>query len=344
MRGGGEQPSDESQPDAEQPDPEQPDAGQPDPEHSDADERYGPEVTDLIIQYHPDTLERGRVRREVVVEFFEQTGNPQAARIAASLPVDSAGYYDEAAIDALFVEVHTELQRLHEEFLHGERLLNVLRPLVDALLASGLEKLRIVDVGCGTGFVVRWLAACAGFDERVELTGCDYNRALIAAANDAKRAEGLNCDFVIGNAFRLREPAHIYLSMGVVHHFRGPDLDQFFEQQCGADTLAFVHFDIAPTWLAPLGAWLFHVARMRTAIARHDGVLSTLRAHRDDVLLGAARRAGGAKGIETALYGVPWRWLPITRIIRPVVGIRTEHKQAWVSRMGERARLFGEFA
>ncbi len=308
------------------------------------DERYGPEVTDLIIHYDPDTLERGRVRRDVVVDFFEQSGNGQAARIAGALPVDSAGYYDEQAVDALFVEVHTELQRLHEEFLHGERLLNVLAPLVDGLLESGIEKLRVVDVGCGSGFVVRWLAACAGFDERVELTGCDYNRALIAAANDAARAEKLRCDFVIGNAFRLREPAHVYLSMGVVHHFRGEDLERFFAQQCGPETLAFIHFDIAPTWLAPLGAWLFHVARMRTAIARHDGVLSTLRAHPDDVLLGAARRAAASRGIETALYGLPWRWLPITRIIRPVVGIRGEYKAAWLSRMGARAQLFEEFA
>ncbi|MCA9630557.1 MAG: class I SAM-dependent methyltransferase [Myxococcales bacterium] len=314
-----------------------------------AEERFGPEITDLLIRYDPDTLERGRVRRDVVVDFFEQTGNRQAARIARKLPADSAGYYEEPEIDALFVEVHTELQRLHEEFLHGERLLNLLRPLVEALVASGVDALRVVDVGCGTGFVVRWLAACAGFDEGVSLTGCDYNRALIEAANEAKRAEGLRCDFVIGNAFRLREPAHIYLSMGVVHHFRGPDLEAFFEQQCGRETLAFIHFDIAPTWLAPLGAWLFHVARMRTAIARHDGVLSALRAHSDETLLGAARRAArghAAPGhqLETALYAVPSRWLPITRIVRPVVGIRTEYKDAWMDRMGERARLFEEFA
>lgn len=308
-----------------------------------AEERYGPEVTDLIVHYDPDTLERGQVRRDVVVDFFEQTGNSRAARIAGALPIDSAGYYQEAAIDELFVEVHTELQRLHEEFLHGERLLSVLGPLVECLQASGVEELRIVDVGCGSGFVVRWLAACAGFDERVKLTGCDYNRALIAAANDAKRAEDLNCDFVIGNAFRLRQPAHIYISMGVVHHFRGPDLARFFAQQCGADTLAFIHFDIAPTWLAPLGAWLFHVARMRTAIARHDGVLSTLRAHPDEDLLGAARKAAGPRGLETALYGVPWRWFPVTRIIRPVVGVRTEYKEGWLSRMGDRAQLFEAF-
>src|SRR5690606_37138707 len=105
-------------------------------------------------------------------------------------------------------------------------------------------------------------------------------------------------------------------------------------------TLAFIHFDIAPTWLASIGAWLFHRTRMRTQIARHDGVLSARRAHGDDVLLGAAR--SGASALRSALYALPSRWLPITRVIRPVVGILPEHQAAWLARLGSDRRLFTE--
>lgn len=303
--------------------------------------RLGPEITDLIVDYDAVTLERRDVQLSDVLNALAAVGNRQALRIAAQLPTDSAGTLDSGRVDQLFVAVHTELQRLHEEFLHGERLLRLLRPLVDALLRAGEPKLRIVDVGCGSGFVVRWLAAYAGFDPRVELIGCDYNRALVGAAQQAAEEEQLSCRFVVGNAYELREPAHVYLSMGVLHHFRGKSLVEFFEQQATPTTQAFIHFDIAPTWLAPLGAWLFHRTRMRTLIARHDGVLSAKRAQADDVLLGAAR--SGASQLRTALFALPSPWLPVTRVIRPVVGIRPAHQAAWLAGLGPDQRLFTEF-
>jgi hypothetical protein len=49
-----------------------------------------------------------------------------------------------------------------------------------------------------------------------------------------------------------------------------------FQVQRGA---AFVHTDIKQTWAASIGAWVFHQARMREPLARHDGVLSAAGAH-----------------------------------------------------------------
>jgi SAM-dependent methyltransferase len=288
-----------------------------------------PEITDLIIAYDYETRERLPVRKAEVVERFLALGRADAAKLVAALPEED-GHFVNEAIDALMVRVHTELQRLHEEFHNGERIATVLKPLCETLRGHG--RLRIADVGCGTGFAVRWLSMHGELGDDVALVGCDYNAALIAAAREVARQEGLRCRFEVENAFRLRERASIYLSMGVVHHFRGEELDDFFRAQLHDDTLAFVHFDIAPSWLTPLGAWIFHIARMREPIARHDGVLSALRAHPDEVLLASARRV--ATDFAVGLYATPRGLLPITRTIRPIIGVRRAHAAALRERLG----------
>src|SRR5262249_52328367 len=120
---------------------------------------------------------------------------------------------------------------------------------------------------------------------------CDYNAAFIRLAARLADEENLPCRFVVANAFQLEQKATIFMSTGVIHHFRGDALDQFMAQQAAEQPPAFVHSDIKPTYLAPLGSWLFHEARMREPLARHDGILSAQRAHPGERLTAAARRA-----------------------------------------------------
>src|SRR6185436_464818 len=100
--------------------------------------------------------------------------------------------------------------------------------------------------------------------------------------------------------FALSEPATVFLTTGVIHHFRGPALVDFFRQHEQPHAAAFLHFDFQPSLLAPLGSWLFHAVRMREPLARHDGVLSAVRAHTAATLVGAARE--GAPGYATGMY------------------------------------------
>lgn len=294
-----------------------------------------PEISDLIVAYDPETLERLPVLQGEVVARFEAMGRGQAASIVRAMPARD-GVLDPHAVDDVLLRSHRELQRLSEEFCQGARVRELLRPTIELLRTRGVSPIRIVDVGCGIGYVVRWLVARGGLGDDVQLVGCDYNRALVAEARRLARLESLRCEWVVGNAFTLDEPGHVFISTGVLHHFRGDGLVAFFREQANG-AQAFFHFDIDPSWLAPLGSWLFHRARMRVPLARHDGVLSAIRAHPAPVLLDAASR--GAPEFRVAMYRVPDPRVPIVRVLRPVVGVRRELWAGWRAALGHDARL-----
>lgn len=291
------------------------------------------EISDHVVDYEPDTLARRPVRKADVLGRFEALGDRFALRVLRRLP-ERGGVLDPDAIDALLVRAHCELQRLSEEFQQGRRVLGLLRPLVDALHASGIRPVRIVDLGCGLGFVIRWLAASGELHD-VELVGCDYNAALIAVAAATAAAEGLPCRFAVGNAFAQTEPSHVIISTGVIHHFRGDDLARVFAEHAAVE--AFVHHDIRPSWAAPLGSWMFHKSRMRVPLAQHDGIASAMRAHDDDTLLEAAR--AGCPNFRIGLYDTGSRLLPIFKVLRPVLGVRAIHEAAFVDALGPRRHL-----
>ncbi len=279
------------------------------------------EISDLVVDHSPGARDRLPVRRADVVARLAAAGDRRGARIAAGLVCDADGVLDPDAVDRRLVAVHTELQRLSEELRLGDRIADLLRPLGAAIRAAAPagRPLRVVDVGCGLGYLVRWLAASGALGAGVELLGMDFNPALVAEAERLARDEGLDCRFVGGDAFALAEPATVYVSTGVLHHFRGPDLDAFFAAQSAPETEAFCHFDIAATSLTPVGAWIFHRARMRDPLGRHDGVVSARRAHDDATLL---RAAGHAAGMVPLVYEPRGLSNPFCTTIRPVLGVR----------------------
>ena len=149
--------------------------------------------------------------------------------------------------------------------------------------------------------------------------------ALIAEGQKLVQKEALGGRLEVGNAFAMGDEdtpsPTVFLSSGVLHHLRGEGLVSFFRNQAHAD--AFFHFDIQPSWLAPLGAWFFHRARMREPLARQDGVRSAMRSHDGDVLLAAARQ--GVPEHRVALFRVGSPLFPLVRTMRPVVGVASRH-------------------
>jgi 2-polyprenyl-3-methyl-5-hydroxy-6-metoxy-1,4-benzoquinol methylase len=300
-----------------------------------------PEITDLIIQYDPLSCARLPVRKKEVLEAFSRFHNRKALRAVAALP-ETGGVLDERELDALLLTVHWEMQRLAEEFYHGHRVWELLGPVIASIRAAGIvERLRIVDVGCGIGYVPRWFAANLPLaDLNIEIIGMDLNATLIAEAQRLATAENLACRFVQGDAFASEHAGHILLSTGVVHHFRGDALSEFLRQHERPVTQAFLHFEFQPWALAPLGSQFFHYLRMRTAIARHDGVLSAIRAYDARILTEAARAA--APGFAAGIYGAKVGKTPIPRVFHTLAGVRHHLAPELRRQLGRHSGRLGE--
>jgi SAM-dependent methyltransferase len=256
------------------------------------------EISDLIVRFDSATLEPLPVRRRDVEAAFIAAGDRGAARIVQRLP-ERAGALDQDFVRHLLIEVHCEIQRLAEEFQHGQRMHAILASVLAWLPDSAPRPIRVVDIGCGTGYVLRWLARFGSFGRAVELVGVDFNRGLIDEATRLAEEEALDVRFERGDALRRDEGADVYISTGVLHHFEPEQLVEFFERQRGAH--AAVHFDFRPSRLGWLGAQLFHQLRMRHPLSRHDGVASALRAYPRETLLRAARK--GLPGYDLSMRG-----------------------------------------
>ena len=293
------------------------------------------EISDLIAAWDPVTGERLPVARTDVLARLRAAGDERAVRIVEQMPA-SDGILEPGAVDRLYVRVHTELQRLGEELHLARRFTELLVPVLAAVRAAGWgPPLRVVDIGCGVGFVVRTLAASGILGTDVELLGVDQNPVLVAEAARLADDEGLPCRFVCGDAFALTEAATVYLSSGLLHHLHAGALPDFFGAQVDRGAAAFIHYDIASTRLAPLGAWVFHRARMREPLGRHDGVASARRAHDHRLLLAAAAQA---QGMDTFVFRPVFHTNPFCAAMHPVVGIRPELAEGFRRALGRRAR------
>ena len=300
-----------------------------------------PEITDLIIQHDPTSLSRLPVLKQDVLSVFSKFANRKAIRAVEALP-DIAGILDDQAIDRILISTHWEMQRLAEEFYHGDRVWDLLRRVVAAIRSSGYRDIiRVIDVGCGIGYTARWLAARLPLERyQLEVVGMDLNSALIREAKRLAAMEQLNCRFVHGDAFSREHSGQIYLSTGVIHHFRGESLREFLHRHEQPETFAFLHYDFQPSFLAPYGSWFFHYLRMRTAIARHDGVLSAVRAHHAETLIEAARRC--APGFASGIYGAKIWKTPAPRVFHTLLGMRRSLLGEFRRQLGARAARLGE--
>ena len=280
------------------------------------------EITDLLWQCN-DHGQPIPVPRAEAVSRLAGLGQRRAARIVGRMPA-TGGVLDAQYVDELMLRVHCELQRLSEELQLARRIAGLLAPLVARLRETGGAPVRVVDVGCGVGYVVRWLAATSALGAGVELTGVDLNATLVGAAIRLAERESLNCRFVRGNAFNPGLAVDdgrrtVVISSGLMHHLPAGGLAGFFAAQAALDVAAFAHWDIVPCAWSTLGAWVFHQARMREPVSRHDGVMSARRAHPAEVLLAAAR-AGAPDYAARALEGGRWQPRAID-VLRPVVGV-----------------------
>jgi len=158
------------------------------------------EISDVIVSYDPSSLKRRPVKQADAIDALRGPASPYAHQIVKDIP-QSNGILNNEAVDQLLISAHSELQRMWEEFFHGPRVALILQHLVKALRKTGISrKLRVVDVGCGPGFTLRWLAAHEILKDEVTWIGADYNAALIGHAQNLAQAERLPVQFVLARS------------------------------------------------------------------------------------------------------------------------------------------------
>jgi SAM-dependent methyltransferase len=287
------------------------------------------EIIDLLWPIDGDGNRLPVVQAEAV-EQLASLGQRRAARIVARMPSDSGGVLDPGYVDDLMVRVHCELQRLSEELQLARRVADLLGPIVARVREANPGGLvRIVDLGCGLGYVLRYLAATAtrgspALGPGVELVGAETNGTLVSTATELAEREGLTCRFVRADAFLPGAviddgPRTVVISIGLLHHLPAAELSGFFAAQARLGVAAFAHWDIVPCFWSTLGAWMLLQARMREPVSRYDGVVSARRAHPASVLLAAAR-AGAPGYAPRVLEGARWHPKAID-VLRPIVGM-----------------------
>ena len=89
--------------------------------------------------------------------------------------------------------------------------------LLEPLLTPGV---RVLDVGCGTG----WLAQTLAYHYKAVVTGIDFNPVAIARAQETAAVARLTATFVAADLFEYRppQPFAIVTSLGVLSHQQLP--------------------------------------------------------------------------------------------------------------------------
>lgn len=74
---------------------------------------------------------------------------------------------------------------------------------------------RVLEVGCGEGFVAEQLAG-----QYTEYVGIDYSKGLIEIARERRRGTGAKISFIESDLFRFHDtrPFDVVLMIGVLHH------------------------------------------------------------------------------------------------------------------------------
>lgn len=192
--------------------------------------------------------------------------------------------------------------RMHAAALAGLRRVNRLSRVRQVLLrhismhgAPHGAPLRILDVACGSGDLVVWLArklACRGVP--TEVSGCDIRSTAIDEARRLSAAAKQPAEFFLHDAVRTRLPPgyDVVTCSLFLHHLDEDDAVRLLANLAeGARSLVLLD-DLRRTRLGYLLAWFGSRLLSRSPVVHVDGPLSVAAAFTPDEARELATRAG----------------------------------------------------
>ena len=197
-----------------------------------------------------------------------------------------------------------DIARLNRWFLGHRATLSWLKSIAAPALAKpgrGTRPLRILDVGCGYGDllrrIVRW-AAASGVP--VEATGMDINPDAVAIASEDGKAKGIGWVCADIFAYEPPEPVDLVVSSLFAHHLRDAEVVRFIGWMEKRARIGWFINDLSrnsvPYFLLAAFA---KVARLHPFV-RHDGPVSIARAFRPEDW----ERTCAAAGLKRAQFDI----------------------------------------
>lgn len=176
-----------------------------------------------------------------------------------------------------------------------------LRPF---LTKSSAGPVQVLDVGCGDGEFLRYLARhCRREEIPCRLTGWDFNPKTLDRARKAS-AGFPEIDFLQRDLHKQPEfpEGTVVICNLFLHHFTDTQIRRLLEHWLLQSPRAIVINDLHRNCAAYYLFWLFGLIFMRSPIARSDGRISILRGFRREDF---SRLAAGLPLRRTRLV---WRW------------------------------------
>jgi SAM-dependent methyltransferase len=159
------------------------------------------------------------------------------------------------------------------------------RPTLDfleRLWSSSPAELRIVDVGCGGGDMLRRIERWAAAKRiPVKLTGIDLNPYAARAAQEFTPA-GSAIEWITGDAFSYTDPIDVVLSSLFTHHLAEQEIVSFL---AWSERVAQRGWFVNDLCREPLSCRLFGIlagAMRWHRFVQHDGPVSFRRSFRED--------------------------------------------------------------
>ena len=157
------------------------------------------------------------------------------------------------------------------------RFWNALLPTLKQSQRDQSKRLKIADVGCGDGYLLRQLSAratAAGFD--IDWIGYDFSATACQLAAEKAGAAGADIRFdqVDILAAEMPEKVDVVLNSLFLHHFEAADVEAILKKFRDATTQAFIVEDLRRTVLGYRLAWYCGRLLTRSPIVHYDGVVS----------------------------------------------------------------------
>ncbi len=172
------------------------------------------------------------------------------------------------------------------------------------------EKYHLVDMGCGSGDAMKYMAAWARRNNlNIKFTGVDVSSVAVGYLNEHCREfpeiKGREADWI--TFLEETEPVDILHCSLFCHHLPDKELIRFLNLAQSKTTRGILINDLRRSRTAYLSAWLFPRLLNGSSLAKHDGPLSVRKAFTQPEMEKLLRRSG-IKNYEIE-SGWPFRYL-----------------------------------